>query len=89
MTFAPPPVKWTLSLAVTSTLPFNQRKVREEPEAEQESVTVSLNSTKSVFDADTFTLDTGSVGGTERVTLCTERKFKGYTFLKTLKNTLN
>ena len=52
----------TLSLVVTSELPFNQRKEREDPEEEQNRMTELLNSTKSVLLTSTFTLETGTVG---------------------------
>ena len=57
-------MNWTLSLAVTSELPFSQRKESEDPEAEQDRRT-ELNSNKSVLLADAFTLDTGTVGVTQ------------------------
>ena len=52
----------TLSLAVTSELPFSQRKERDDPEHEQNKMTDLLNSTKSVLLTSTFTLETGTVG---------------------------
>ena len=52
----------TLSLGLTSELPFSQTKEREDPEEEQNKMTELLNSTKSVLLTSTFTLETGTVG---------------------------
>lgn len=59
----------TLSLAVTSELPFSQRKEREDPEHEQVKLMEPVNSTSSVTFGFTNTLDTGTVRGKKNESL--------------------
>lgn len=53
---------WTLSLSLTSELPFSHRNEREDPEEEQDGLTELLNSNKCVLFDVTATLETGTLG---------------------------